>query len=33
MTWPFNAEPAHGTLPALPHGVAKPALLSQDFGA
>lgn len=33
MTWPFNAEPAHGTLPALPHGVPKPPLLSRDFGA
>ena len=24
MTWPFNPEPAHGTLPPLPHGVPRP---------
>ncbi|CAE8624234.1 unnamed protein product [Polarella glacialis] len=32
MTWPFNAEPAHGELPPLPYGVPRPALLSKDFG-
>merc|ERR1712167_425962 len=33
MTWPFNAEPAHGELPPLPHGVPRPALIERDFGA
>lgn len=32
MTWPFNAEPAHGTLPPLPHGVPRPAALDEDYG-
>ena len=32
MTWPFNAEPAHGTLPPLPHGVPRPAALDLDYG-
>lgn len=33
MTWPFNAEPAHGELPPQPHGVPRPSLLDSDFGA
>lgn len=33
MTWPFNPEPAHGTLPPLPHGVPRIALLNHDTGA
>lgn len=33
MTWPFNAEPAHGELPPLPHGAPRPAILEQDFGS
>jgi len=32
MTWPFNAEPAHGELPPLPNGVPRPSLIDQDFG-
>jgi hypothetical protein len=32
MTWPFNAEPAHGQLPALPHGVPRPAELDAEYG-
>lgn len=32
MTWPFNPEPAHGTLPPLRGGVPRPALLNRDFG-
>jgi len=32
MTWPFNAEPAHGQLPPSRHGAPRPALLSRDFG-
>eukprot|EP00730_Choanoeca_flexa_P015068 TRINITY_DN6822_c0_g1_i1.p1 TRINITY_DN6822_c0_g1~~TRINITY_DN6822_c0_g1_i1.p1 ORF type:complete len:447 (+),score=75.41 TRINITY_DN6822_c0_g1_i1:2-1342(+) len=32
MTWPFNPEPAHGELPPLPHGVARPAQLDKDYG-
>lgn len=32
MTWPFNAEPAHGELPPLPHGVPRPPLIDRDFG-
>ena len=32
MTWPFNAEPAHGTLPPLPHGVPRPQALEVDYG-
>ena len=30
--WPFNPEPAHGTLPARPHGVPLPKELSMDVG-
>ena len=33
MTWPFNAEPAHGALPPLPRGVPRPAELEADYGA
>lgn len=36
MTWPFNAEPAHGGLPPLPHGVPLPYPLTphgqEDYG-
>uniref|UniRef100_A0A7S1VD97 Uncharacterized protein n=1 Tax=Grammatophora oceanica TaxID=210454 RepID=A0A7S1VD97_9STRA len=32
MTWPFNAEPAHGGLPPLPHGVPLPRELHVDYG-
>ena len=32
MTWPFNAEPAHGALPPLPHGVPRPPELDVDYG-
>eukprot|EP00471_Norrisiella_sphaerica_P000396 CAMPEP_0184488090 /NCGR_PEP_ID=MMETSP0113_2-20130426/10521_1 /TAXON_ID=91329 /ORGANISM="Norrisiella sphaerica, Strain BC52" /LENGTH=420 /DNA_ID=CAMNT_0026870567 /DNA_START=299 /DNA_END=1561 /DNA_ORIENTATION=- len=32
MTWPFNAEPAHGELPPLPHGVPRPPQLDLDYG-
>lgn len=32
MTWPFNAEPAHGGLPPQPHGVPRPAQLDVDYG-
>eukprot|EP00122_Pirum_gemmata_P006129 Pgem_evm1s5597 len=32
MTWPFNAEPAHGELPPLPHGVPRPPELEKDYG-
>jgi len=32
MTWPFNAEPAHGELPPLPHGVPRPPELDHDYG-
>ena len=32
MTWPFNAEPGHGALPPLPHGVALPAEFNIDYG-
>lgn len=36
MTWPFNAEPAHGGLPPLPHGVPLPHTLTpqgqEDYG-
>ena len=30
--WPFNPEPAHGTLPARPGGVPLPPILAKDFG-
>jgi hypothetical protein len=30
--WPFNPEPAHGTLPAQPHGVPLPAILQTEVG-
>jgi hypothetical protein len=30
--WPFNPEPAHGTLPARPHGVPLPSILGTDVG-
>eukprot|EP00536_Pseudo-nitzschia_multiseries_P005913 jgi/Psemu1/303727/fgenesh1_kg.120_\ len=37
MTWPFNAEPEHGGMPPLPHGVPLPKELtpegSKDYGA
>lgn len=32
MTWPFNAEPAHGGLPPMPDGVPLPAKLQYDYG-
>jgi len=32
MTWPFNAEPAHGGLPPLPHGVPLPDVFKVDYG-
>ena len=31
-TGPFNPEPAHGTLPARPHGVPLPPELAMDVG-
>lgn len=33
MTWPFNPEPAHGTVPPLPHGYPRPAELDVDYGS
>jgi hypothetical protein len=32
MTWPFNPEPGHGTLPPLPHGVPLPKEFLRDYG-
>lgn len=32
MGWPFNPEPAHGTLPPAPHGLPRPTLMDRDFG-
>lgn len=32
MTWPFNAEPAHGALPPLPNGVPLPQAFHYDYG-
>jgi len=32
MTWPFNAEPAHGGLPPSPGGVPRPSELELDYG-
>jgi hypothetical protein len=30
--WPLNPEPAHGALPAQPHGVPLPAILQTEVG-
>jgi hypothetical protein len=32
MTWPFNAEPSHGALPPMPHGVPLPGAFFMDYG-
>lgn len=32
MTWPFQPEPAHGTVPPQPDGVPRPELIDRDFG-
>lgn len=32
MTWPFNAEPAHGELPPSPDGVPRPEIIDRDYG-
>jgi len=32
MQWPFNAEPRHGQLPPLPHGVPLPKEFDVDYG-
>ena len=32
MTWPFQAEPGHGALPPLPHGVPLPPALTPGEG-
>lgn len=32
MTWPFNPEPAHGTVPPSSSGVPKPDEISVDYG-
>jgi hypothetical protein len=32
MTWPFNAEPSHGQLPPMPHGVPLPKDLDYNYG-
>ena len=32
MGWPFNPEPAHGTLPAIPSGIPVPVEWHADYG-